>query len=252
MRYPLFLSVVFVGLLASSPVSFSTEKLGQDNPTDLNSKPETIIPNIYNGHSPSRSMGDKSQHIETVCFKTGQRSQKFYAHGALYGPNITPMEYLLSRHKLLRKKGDVFSVREQGCLTTALYYEARGENLKGQIAVAQVIINRVISDDFPSTICGVVYQRKKRCQFSFACDKSKRLTVDPASWEQAQMVVRNFVSGNIWLDSIANATYFHTESVTPSWAKRFCRLGQVGSHIFYKTPDAFRLRLGLHAQENPK
>ncbi len=252
MRYPFLFGVLLLVMPTSISAGFGAVKSGEDNLVDPLPERHKTIPNKRNGHRPVRSLGDKSLDIETVCFKAGQRSQKFYAHGALHGPHITPMEYLLSRHKLLKKKGDVFSVREQGCLATAIYYEARGENLKGQIAVAQVIINRVISDDFPDTVCGVVYQRKKGCQFSFACDKRKRPAVDPDSWEQAQMVVRNFVSGNIWLDNIANATYFHTEAVRPSWARRFCHLGQVGSHIFYKTPDAFRLRFGLKGQSEQK
>ena len=70
----------------------------------------------------------------------------------------------------------MFSAKEQKCLANAIYFEARGETLRGQAAVAQVVLNRVRNPAYPETICGVVYQNqnlKNRCQFSFACDGKK-------------------------------------------------------------------------------
>ena len=232
--------------------SFGSEKLEspsavleQDGaPELLENKPDlskTIL-NKDHGHKLDKSVPKQGAKVENVCFKNSHRRQTFYADGALRGPHITPMEYLISKHQRHNQIGKVFSLEEQGCLTTAIYHEARGETLEGQIAVAQVIINRVLNADFPNSICGVVYQRKKICQFSFACDATKKRSIQQESWDQAQMIVTNFMRGNIWLSDIANATYFHTQSVSPAWRKSFCRLKQVGSHVFYKTPDAFRLR----------
>ncbi len=244
----LYVLLAWVSLGHSAASSAETTVTNDVDIQNLGQEPvvtHRIIPNKTNSHALKQKVAPKDLPIEPVCFKTGQRSQQFYADGALHSPHITPMEYLISKHRLSKKKGNVFNAKEQKCLTTAIYHEARGETLKGQIAVAQVIINRMLNDDFPNTVCGVVYQRNKVCQFSFACQKNNQKPLHQDSWDQAQMIVSNFIRGNIWLNDIANATYFHTISVRPSWRTSFCRLRQVGSHIFYKTPDAFKVRYSL-------
>ena len=85
----------------------------------------------------------------------------------------------------------VFSAQEQRCLATGIYFEARGESVKGQAAVAQVILNRVRNPAYPNSICGVVYQNEKwrhRCQFSFACDGIKDRVASRDHYEMAEEV----------------------------------------------------------------
>jgi spore germination cell wall hydrolase CwlJ-like protein len=129
------------------------------------------------------------------------------------------------------------AAREQRCLAEAIYFEARSEPEAGQAAVAQVVLNRVNSGLYPSSVCGVVYQNRNRhlaCQFSFACEgRSLRIT-EPDSWRQAVRVARQVTDGTTYLADIGDATHYHANYVRPFWAKRLKRMDRIGHHIFYK------------------
>ena len=131
-----------------------------------------------------------------------------------------------------------FGEREQRCLTAGIYFEARGESVRGQAAVSQVILNRVRNPHYPDSICGVVYQNKKwrnRCQFSFACDRIADRVRDPRSWEIAEYVARETTEGRIWLSQVGSSTHYHATYVRPKWARKMERVGRIGLHIFYRT-----------------
>ncbi|WP_246272782.1 cell wall hydrolase [Oricola thermophila] len=131
-----------------------------------------------------------------------------------------------------------FSEREQKCLAEGIYFEARGESLKGQAAVAQVILNRVRNPAFPNTICGVVYQNdhwRNRCQFSFACDGKVDRVRSPSHWKTAQDIALAVTAGKIWLDSVGSATHYHAVYVRPRWARAMERRARIGLHVFYRT-----------------
>ena len=126
--------------------------------------------------------------------------------------------------------------RDLECLTQAVYYEARGEGLDGQRAVAQVVLNRVRHAAFPKTICGVVFQgagRRTGCQFSFTCDGSMRARVNPVAWARARDIAGKALSGSVFAP-VGNATHFHTTAVAPGWRMSMTRVSQVGSHLFYR------------------
>ena len=124
------------------------------------------------------------------------------------------------------------------CLALNIYFEARGEPVKGQAAVSQVILNRVRNPTYPDTICGVVYQNqhwRNRCQFSFACDRIKDNVNDPRRWEIAEYVARETTEGRIWLKEVGSSTHYHATYVSPKWARSMVRVGRIGLHIFYRT-----------------
>jgi spore germination cell wall hydrolase CwlJ-like protein len=129
-----------------------------------------------------------------------------------------------------------FEARERRCLATAIYFEARGEPLRGQIAVGQVILNRVRSPMFPETICGVVYQGQMHpgCQFSFTCDGRTDTPRDDEQWARAQDVSKQIMSGEAWLPEVGYSTYYHANYVSPRWASSMSRIDTIGRHIFYK------------------
>ncbi len=131
------------------------------------------------------------------------------------------------------------SSSEQRCLAEAIYFEARGESEEGQAAVAQVVLNRVSSGLYPSTICGVVYQNRQHyhgCQFSFACEgRSLRIT-EPDAWAEAERIATSVTSGKTYLADIADATHYHADYVRPNWAHQLKKLDVIGHHIFYKLP----------------
>jgi spore germination cell wall hydrolase CwlJ-like protein len=119
--------------------------------------------------------------------------------------------------------------RDLDCLTTAVYYEARGEGVRGQEAVAQVILNRVRHPAFPKSVCAVVYQG---CQFSFTCNGATRRGHESAAWDEARGIASRALSGFV-LASVGNATHFHTTGVAPGWGG-MVRVAQIGAHVFYR------------------
>jgi len=129
---------------------------------------------------------------------------------------------------------------EGHCLAQAVYFEARSEPLSGQLAVAQVILNRVKDSHYPETICGVVFQNehsKHRCQFSFACDGLSDNPYEMEPWETARRIAYIALSGR-WKDITLSATHYHAVYVKPRWANNLVETGQFGSHIFYRFDDA--------------
>lgn len=131
------------------------------------------------------------------------------------------------------------------CLAEALYFEARGEAVIGQFAVAEVILNRVDSAKFPDTICGVVLQGsgngKYRCQFTYTCDGKLEVINEKSAWTSVGKVA----SLSIAMDQrplTHDATFYHTNYVSPSWSKKFPRTATIGVHHFYKEPDRISSR----------
>jgi spore germination cell wall hydrolase CwlJ-like protein len=122
------------------------------------------------------------------------------------------------------------------CLAEALYFEARGEPVQGQFAVAEVILNRVDSSKFPNSICRVVNQgtgRKHACQFSYTCDGKLERVANIEVYDQIVGIAGVMIDGGI-RDLSGGATYYHTTSVQPSWARRFEHTATIGIHKFYK------------------
>lgn len=124
------------------------------------------------------------------------------------------------------------------CLAEALYFEARGESLKGQFAVAEVILNRVDHAHFPNSVCGVVNQgtgKKYQCQFTYTCDGRAEVIHEPQAWKNVGKVAHAML--NATARPLTNgATHYHTTAVLPRWAKRFQRTAKIGVHRFYKMP----------------
>ncbi|MCA1198516.1 cell wall hydrolase [Sphingomonas sp. R647] len=118
---------------------------------------------------------------------------------------------------------------ELNCLAIGVYYESKGEPLEGQLAVAEVILNRAKSGRFPASVCGVLTQRG---QFSFV--RGGRLPQPPASaraWKTA-LAVAQVARDDAWDSRVSNALFFHARYVSPGW--RRARVGSVGNHIFYR------------------
>jgi spore germination cell wall hydrolase CwlJ-like protein len=127
--------------------------------------------------------------------------------------------------------------KEQRCLAEAVYFEARSEPEDGQAAVAQVVLNRVRSGLYPSSICGVVYQNRHRhlaCQFTFACEgKALRIT-ESESWDDAKRIAADVLEGKTYLADVGGATHYHANYVRPYWSRRLKKMDVIGRHIFYK------------------
>ncbi|MCW1934474.1 cell wall hydrolase [Pararhodobacter zhoushanensis] len=124
------------------------------------------------------------------------------------------------------------------CLAEAIYHEARGEDVYGQFAVAEVILNRVDLPNYPGSVCGVVHQNASRlnaCQFSYACNGRSRAMTEPGARRLANAIAQVMLGGAP-RELTDGATHFHTNGVRPRWALSFHRTAQYGSHLFYREP----------------
>jgi len=135
--------------------------------------------------------------------------------------------------------------KEWRCMSEALYFEARGEGIEGQFAVAEVILNRMKSSKFPDTICGVVNQGsgngRYRCQFTYTCDGKLEIISEMRAWSNVGKVAMLAIEGDV-KELTSGATYYHTNYVNPSWSRKFARTTTIGVHHFYKEPDRVSLR----------
>ncbi len=134
-----------------------------------------------------------------------------------------------------------FRNKELHCMATAIYFESRGEPTRGQMAVAQVVMNRVRSPYYPKTICGVVYQgsfNRTGCQFSFTCDGIADRATNKEQWQNSMTVAQQVIARKVWVDEVGYATHYHATYVNPKWKSLVKRVAQIGVHIFYKAPFA--------------
>lgn len=127
--------------------------------------------------------------------------------------------------------------KSEKCLANAIYFEARGEAVRGQIAVAQVVLNRVFSPFYPNTVCEVVYQNANRhlgCQFTFACDGIPDVITEPDAWLRAQRIARDMLDGKLWMPEVAKSTHYHAYWVHPDWVNEMKKIYKLGVHTFYR------------------
>ena len=153
-------------------------------------------------------------------------------------PNIDPLHAWVN----YALPSNVRSPSEVKCLATAMYFEARGEPERGQIAVAQVVLNRLKNPTYPNTICAVVYQNKNirnGCQFSFACDGIPDRITDRRAWTASQALATKILNDDrtMFLADVGAATHYHANYVRPHWARAMKKVDKIGHHIFYKTRD---------------
>lgn len=154
-------------------------------------------------------------------------------------PSISQLEsgFRLGRgekQKVLKRRQA--RLAEKNCLARAIYFEARSEPEAGQIAVANVILNRVKSSRYPNTICGVVYDgahRLNSCQFSFACDGKQDAPRRPKEWAKAKNLASRALAGDAYVRVVSTATHYHADYVNPRWSGAMKRLIKIGRHIFY-------------------
>ena len=132
---------------------------------------------------------------------------------------------------------------EAWCLAQNIYYEARGSNLADQVAVADVVLNRVLDTRYPNTVCEVVKQgeqhangqmKRHRCQFSWYCDGKSDYPTDKDAWANAQQRAYMMIVHNDYRGISQGATHYHAKYVSPNSARDFDLVGRIGVHIFYR------------------
>jgi len=141
-----------------------------------------------------------------------------------------------ARPFVFRPADEASRQRALRCLTQAVYYEAALEPTEGQEGVAQVVLNRVRDPNYPSSVCGVVYQGAERttgCQFSFTCDGSLARGPVRWAWDRAERVAARALNGHV-SERVGTATHYHADYVHPWWSPTLAKITQVGAHIFYR------------------
>src|SRR6476620_9860396 len=167
------------------------------------------------------------------ALKTAESGESIAAKGEVNADNQrakTPAERLGLFDEKSRAKSEK-------CLAEAVYFEARGEAVRGQIAVAQVVLNRAFSGKYPDNVCGVVYQNKHRhfaCQFTFACDNTRDVVREPDMWDRAQKIAKAMLDGQLWLPEVDKSTHYHAYWVLPSWVSEMKKMYKFGVHTFYR------------------
>jgi len=130
------------------------------------------------------------------------------------------------------------------CLALNVYHEARDQPFIGQVAVAQVVMNRVRDERYPDDVCGVVKQGqtyswdtdfpvRNRCQFSWYCDGKSDKTPDVEAHNRSMLVAHGVMNGHLD-DFVEGATHYHASYVRPDWAETKTKVVQIGEHIFYR------------------
>jgi spore germination cell wall hydrolase CwlJ-like protein len=127
--------------------------------------------------------------------------------------------------------------KAEKCLANAVYFESRDEPVRAQIAVAQVVMNRVFSPFYPNDVCGVVYQNAGRhlaCQFTFACNGVPAVVTEPDAWARATHIARDMLDGKLWMPEVAKSTHYHDFWAHPNWVGEMRRMDRLGGLIFYR------------------
>lgn len=182
----------------------------------------------------STADGGRGGRGSAFMIDNGMDRQALLVHAALRGP--LPVERDLPP---AASGPDSLNQSELRCLAEAIYYEARSESYRGQVAVAEVVMNRTRSPHYPSSICGVVYQGHTRatgCQFTFTCDGSLNRRPRGRAWERARNIAAQVMLGYT-RPVTGRATHYHTTAVNPIWNATLVETVRVGDHIFYRFPS---------------
>lgn len=200
--------------------------------------------------------GEPNARVELVAFRTGD-GLRARGQGALFEGDTHSMLVQAALRGPLAPSTDAAPVRretelnarELNCLALTVYHEARGETQQGQVAVAEVVMNRVRSRAYPNTICGVVYQGSHLstgCQFTFTCDGSIDRRPRGRAWETAQHIAELVMKGYT-RQLTQHATHYHTHAVNPVWSSGLVPTTTIGSHQFYRFPTAAERPIYLEA-----
>ncbi len=164
------------------------------------------------------------------------------------GAKATDAVEVIDARRISMSLVDSLPLTERGeewrCLAEAIYFESRGEPLSGQVAVAEVVLNRVDDRRYPGSICGVTRQgvgSGRACQFSYACDGRPEDMTSPLARERAKKLAALMID-RADRTVTDGATHFHATYVRPGWARRMTRTAAIGAHLFYRTGDAMAQR----------
>ena len=195
----------------------ASDEVASEEPVDLDTAPFEIIPTDVEGE----------REIEFIS-KPVTQSFPEDAEVELLAPVMSEAGSLSELVGMVQP-GELSD--QMQCLAGAVYFESRGEPLAGQLAVAQVVINRSEDTRWPASYCGVVYQR---AQFSFIKNgRMPRIRTSSSAWQRAKAIAQIAHEG-LWESEAGEAVYFHATYVRPKWSYRKQRTAKIDTHIFYR------------------
>tara|TARA_S200002703_G_scaffold160092_1_gene176954 strand:- start:6797 stop:7357 length:561 start_codon:yes stop_codon:yes gene_type:complete len=157
--------------------------------------------------------------------------------GVEYADRVTPQKDPVNIHfhygsrGVNKKPKKYLSQQDVDCLARNIYFESANQSQLGKLAVGLVVMNRVRSDRYPNTICGVVNQRS---QFSWVNDGKSNIPNNDWAWKQSQKMAKSILNGEAEFIGFGDVTHYHADYVSPSWSKRMNQVTQVDQHIFYE------------------
>ena len=199
-----------------------------------------ILMGLGGALSAPASAGTAVQEQLAAAFQTEREAIRTLKPEVLHraAAEAAPPAARMSRRAFLRQEITLTGNDDFNCLQQAIYHEARGERLSGQIAVAEVILNRVDAANFPGSVCGVVNQgtgNGRACQFSYACNGASLAMHERTARRLAAGIAQVMLSG-AERELTDGATHFHARHVNPRWARAYERTAQIGAHLFYRQP----------------
>ena len=182
-----------------------------------------------------QNVGPEAESIEIMPLEPSAQDITFVSNEVVQpvaeSEAVAPVAASSLRELVSSMDQDTELSEQMRCLAGAVYFEARGEPLDGQLAVAEVVINRSQDSRWPASYCGVVYQR---AQFSFVRGgKMPSIPTSKATWHRAKAVAQ-IAHDKLWKTEASDAVYFHADYVRPRWSRRKTRLAQIDTHIFYR------------------
>ena len=174
-------------------------------------------------------------YVDTIKDSTNQTLSQL-----LHIPTYKDLEDVVSNYVVPKNKIFVPPKDDLQCMAENIYYEAATQSYVGKVAVGQVVLNRVKSPNYPSTICGVIYEGSQNihtstCQFSWTCAPRNPVNKSSVYWDQSLAVAKELLSkrGSL-VDITEGATSYHADYVRPAWSKTLHFVTQIDQHIFYK------------------
>jgi len=186
------------------------------------------------------AVADSVRHLQRAWCRANKVLWAFFIMaGAIVGGLWFAMQSVFAVHDERRHGIREFHVRQLSCLARNVYYEARGEPVAGQFAVAEVTMNRKASGHYPKTVCDVVHQQnwdpiRRRSVGAFSWTELNSLPEPTGeAWERAQRIAET-VYFEKHVPLMQGALFFHATYVKPDWAKKKKRIAQIGRHVFYE------------------
>ena len=231
MKYSILKKMAILSILLTYFLNIALSAFSQTNSNvekEGNSKFEQLITDLRT------TVSEEINHLDNIDNNYLMKMSGLITYDRVYMANNSEQNFF--SNKALDSLRMPKMNRELKCLSEALYFEARGERIEGQIAVADVIINRKNSNQFPSTICGVVSEgshKRHACQFSYNCDGKLELIYDRKTYRRI-VKLSSLILNGAFSNLTNGATFFHASEVSPAWSKKFKETITIGRHIFYK------------------